>query len=183
MENLETKNSRPSNLLLNDLIRFSKGFKKSSYLEIDFGEGDFISTLSPHFRSCYGIDLSQDNFNNLNRMFVEKKFKNSMVFCGDSSRIPMNKYDVVLIGKNKSYKEILIDTINVISKNINQNPFLIVYNGYGILNSGANQFCDKFFKDFMLVIGDKKQSEAVACAFDLNMKKKYLEILKNEYEQ
>ena len=179
----DTYDQTISDQLRKDLFKFSTGFKKASYLEIGFDKGFTMATLSPYFKSMYGVDISRDCFNEANKLFSQNKIKNAMLFCGDSGRVPFNRYDVILVDADKSYESVLLDTFNVLTKNFNDNPFLIIYNGYSIIGAGIKKFCDEFFQDFMVPVGDKgaEEPEAVACAFDSEMKKKYLKLLEEKF--
>jgi len=167
-----------TNKLKDDLIKFSKGFKKASFLQLGFDENFIILDLATHFKSLYGIDDSQDLYNQGTNIINKNKTKNIMIFCGNSTRIPLNRYDVVLINSSKS---VMTDTINVFSKNFNNDPFLIIYNGYNFTND-VKVFCDENFKNFMIPVGitDSSGPEAVACAFNGDTKKKYLNLLKEK---
>jgi hypothetical protein len=182
-----------TNKLREDLIKFSKGFAKSSYLEIGFDRGFTMATLSPYFKSMYGVDISQDRYNEAIKLFAENEIKNAMVFCGNATRVPLNRYDVILIDAAHDYENVLFDTFTVLNKNINEKPFLIVYHDYGLVQAGGRQFCDEFFSDFMVPVGQEKDwnplggdtngPEAMACAFDNKMKKKYLQLLQRKIKK
>jgi len=179
-----------TNKLREDIVKLSKSSGKPSYLEIGFDRGFTMASLSPHFVSMYGIDISQDRFNEATQLFQENKVKNAMIFCGNSTRIPFNRYDVVLIDAAHDYDNVLFDTVNVLSKNISEKPFFIIYHDYGLVNAGVRKFCDSFFKDFMVPVGEPTGwnplgglvdgPEAVACAFDAKMKKRYLDELQKK---
>jgi len=178
--NIDLDSKQITNKLKNDLIKFSKGFKKASFLQLGFDENFVILDLAPHFKSLYGIDESQDLYNQGINLINKNKTKNVMIFCGNSSRTPLNRYDVVLI--NSSQQNVLTDTINVLSKNFNNDPFLIVYFGYNFIKD-VRIFCDDNFKNFMVPIGITDPllgPEAVACAFNGETKKKYLDLLKEK---
>lgn len=182
-----------TNKLREDLIKFSKGFGKASYLEIGFDRGFTMASLSPYFKSMYGVDISKDRFNEASTLFYNNKIKNTTIFCGDSSRIPFNRYDVTLIDADHNYKSVLYDTYNVLLKNLSDKPFLVVYHDYGLVSAGVRRFCDFFFKDFGVPVGEKSNwnplggetdgPEALACAFDLEMKNKFIEKFKEEIQK
>lgn len=182
-----------TNKLREDLVKFSRGFGKPSYLEIGFDRGFTMASLSPHYNSMYGIDISQDRYREAKQLFSENGVKNAMLFCGDSTRIPLNRYDIVLIDAAHDYQNVLFDTVNVLAKNINEKPFIIVYHDYGLVDADVRKFCDEFFttfkgKNVMVPVGETSGwnplggstdgPEAVACAFNIEMKKYYLNKLK-----
>lgn len=176
--------------LREDIVKLSKSSGKPSYLEIGFDRGFTMAALSSHFVSMYGIDISRDRFNEATELFRVNDVKNGMLFCGNSTRIPFNRYDVVLIDAAHDYDNVLFDTINVLSKNISEKPFFIIYHDYGLVDAGVRKFCDSFFKEFMIPVGETEGwnplggqvdgPEAMACAFDVKMKKKYLNILQQQ---
>lgn len=184
-----------TNKLRQDLIKFSKGFEKACYLEIGFDRGFTMAEMSPYYVSMYGIDNNPDRFAEAKGLFEDNEISNATLLCGDSSRIPMNRYDVVLIDAAHEYENLLVDTLNVLKKNINDNPFLIVYHDFGLVHAGVRKFCEENFteyngKNVMVPVGEKSGwnplggpvdgPEAVACAFNNEMKKHYIEILEEK---
>jgi hypothetical protein len=175
-----------TNKLREDLIKFSKEIDNSSYLEIGFDKGFTIASLVSYFKSIYGIDISEERNNEAKKILSENK--NVTLICGDSSSVPLGDYSVILIDADHSYKNVLFDTFNVLSKNTNKDPFVIVYHDYGLVNAGVKKFCDQHFSDFMKPVGEKigwnplggkvNDQEAMACIFDVDLKQKYLDVFK-----
>jgi len=179
-----------TNKLREDLINLSKEIDNNSYLEIGFDKGFTIASLVPYFKSIYGIDINKDRHNEANILLSENK--NITLIYGDSTSIPLGSYSVILIDANHSYKNVLFDTYNILVKNINEEPFAIVYHDYGLVEAGVKKFCDQYFLDFMKPVGEKSgwnplggktnDQEAMVCVFDADLKEKYLDIFKGVLE-
>jgi hypothetical protein len=175
-----------TNKLREDLIKFSKEIDNSSYLEIGFDKGFTIASLVSYFKSIVGIDISEERNNEAKNFLSENK--NVTLICGDATNISLGDYNVILIDADHSYKNVLFDTFNVLSKNTSKDPFIIVYHDYGLVNAGVKKFCDQYFSDFMKPVGEKSgwnplggainDQEAMACIFDADLKEKYLNIFK-----
>lgn len=163
-----------SDKLKEDIIKFSKGFGKPCYLELGLGEFPTIVDVSNSFLSLYGVEPNNDLFLKANKQLLESKIKKAIIFCGDSSRVPFNRYDVILIKSSNSKSQVLLDTYNILKKNISEKPFIIVYYHYDDVNSGSRTFCDEFLSEYLVPVGEA--SEAAACAFDNIMKKKYINL-------
>lgn len=161
---------------IEDICKLAKSSKKPSFLEVGFDNGEKFEHLHKTFTSLYGVDQNSSNYATANKCLQENNIKNVMLFCGDSTRIPFNSYNVILIN-SRSYDEALYDTINVFIKNINEKPFLVVYSFKYDTEGEVSKFCKEYFSSFAVSVGDTEES-GVACAFSMESKKKYLNQLK-----
>lgn len=174
--------------LRDDLVKLSKVSVNPSYLEIGFNKGYTMATLSPHMGEMYGIDIDPDRFEESKKLFEDQNISNATIFCGNSARTPFNKYDLIFIDANHDFDSLAFDTKNVLIKNMTDKPFFVVYHDYGLKDADVRKFCDTYFSDFMVPIGEMEGwnpkgtgtngPEAMACAFDESMKKSFINKVK-----
>lgn len=168
-----------SKKIMDDLAKLSRGSASSSFLLLGMDDGYILAGLSFAYKTLFGLDEDPDVFTKAQKIVENIKAKNTTPLCAGSSRIPLNNYNTIFINKTT---DPLKDTINILEKNITEEPFLIVYNGYNE-KKYIKEFCDKHFKKYLVPIGHKDKenknvSEAVACAFNKKMKEDYIKELK-----
>lgn len=136
--------------LNDDLIKFSKGFTKSTYLELGHQSTERLSALKEHFSNLYGVDEDSENFINVSRELGTTK--NVTLLCGKSFRVPINKYDVIV----NNCSDIRQGTIACLMKNISTSVFLLVFP-----NPLAEDLCKKYFSDITVSISEGAIAVAV----------------------
>jgi hypothetical protein len=147
------------------LIKFSKGFAKSTYLEIGTQSTSRLNELKDHYSTLYGVDEDSENFTNVSRDLV--KHKNIMLLCGKVFRVPANKYDVIV----NNCGDIKEGTSACLVKNLSPTPFLMVF-----LNPLTEDFKKKYFDGMVVDLVDG----ASVVAISPDHRKKLLETFKKE---
>jgi hypothetical protein len=103
------------------LIKFGKGYSKSTYLEIGTQSPERLKELSSHFSHLYGVDEDSFNFTKVSKELIDHK--NVTLLCGKSFRVPMNKYDVIVSGYQDTKEAVKVS----ITKNFSSTPFILVF--------------------------------------------------------
>jgi len=141
--------------LRNFIINYSLQNNCKNYLEIGFSKGYTLASLSNSFENLYGIDIDEKMKEYASSLFDRHAIKNIKLTLGDSRNITKGEYDIVLIDANHTYDFVKKDTINVHNNNTSE-KYIIIYHDYGLVDAGVRKFCNEYYKDSFLLVGEEK---------------------------
>jgi len=76
-----------------DIVRAHNGFfdETKSLLDVGCGNGGSLFKMHPHFKSCHGIDIVEENISTLQNSIISKQIKNCTVDIHDIDNAIVNK--------------------------------------------------------------------------------------------
>ena len=147
------------------LIKFGKGFSKSSYLEIGEQSSSRLNELKDHFSVLYGVDEDSGRFTRVSRDLVSHK--HVTLLCGKPHRVPANNYNVIV----NNCPDLRDGVQAALVKNLSPLPFLLVF-----LRPLPEDLKSKYFKGKMVELVDGASVTAISPEY----KKELLEMMKKE---
>lgn len=175
--------------LRNQIIDFSKDLSMG-YLEIGCDQCYSLVSVCDHYTFCLGVDIDNTRIKKGQELISNYDIKNISLLCGDSSVIPPDFYDVILIDANHDYDFVFRDMLNCLYKNKNENKFIIILHDYGLKSAGVKRFSEKYFEKIIVKCGEESgwnplggpidDYEAVYILFDKELKEKTITQLREE---